>query len=637
MITHLVAAAWAQQAPDLTLDVERFRPTADAMGGATVESAETLGHLQVLVGLWGNRSEDPVNVERNLARVYLGQEEEPSNDGDGALDQRSVVDFQFGFGLYDRFSLTVDLPFVAWQEGFELASAWDPSVGTSIVPTAIGDLRITPKFVLASHKDGVAGLALLAKITAPTGPTRSYLGEGTATVTPTLVFEVADKPVFDAGHTIRVALNVGGLFRKAGTWTGGSDETLVFDDALVWGAMIGVSPGPVFELGVEANGLYGGPWVAQNPVEVLPWMKFRLDRRVAITVGAGVGAVPGLGAPDVRGFAGGSFQPSFDPAVRDRDRDGVVDKEDLCPDHAEDVDGVDDFDGCPDPDNDLDGVDDRVDACLGVAEDRDGFEDQDGCPEADNDADGIPDTADRCPLEPEIENGWQDEDGCPDARPLRDADRDGFLDDRDRCPTDAEDFDGFRDEDGCPDLDNDQDGLGDRVDACPLEPGPAPDGCPVVDRDGDRIHDDRDACPDVPETENGFEDHDGCPDEAPPQRVFVRETVIEITEKVHFAVNDSRIEEVSYNLLDEIARVLQDNPRVESVEVQGHTDSDGDDAYNLELSQRRAEAVVNGLIGRGVDPSRLTARGYGETAPITANDTPENKAANRRVELHIVR
>lgn len=131
---------------------------------------------------------------------------------------------------------------------------------------------------------------------------------------------------------------------------------------------------------------------------------------------------------------------------RDNDHDGILNEFDVCPDHAEDFDGFNDEDGCPDPDNDGDRIVDAEDTCPDQPEDFDGFQDEDGCPEADNDGDGI-------------------------------------IDGEDRCPDEAEDLDGFRDEDGCPDPDNDGDGVLDGQDQCPGTPSGIEvdaQGCPVV-------------------------------------------------------------------------------------------------------------------------------------------------------------
>jgi outer membrane protein OmpA-like peptidoglycan-associated protein len=117
----------------------------------------------------------------------------------------------------------------------------------------------------------------------------------------------------------------------------------------------------------------------------------------------------------------------------DKDKDGIRNDDDLCPVAAEDRDGWQDTDGCPDLDNDNDGIADTKDACPNDAEDRDGFRDDDGCPDADNDADGVIDARDKCPNELEDRDGWQDDDGCPDP----DNDGDGVLDAADKCPDTA--------------------------------------------------------------------------------------------------------------------------------------------------------------------------------------------------------
>lgn len=104
--------------------------------------------------------------------------------------------------------------------------------------------------------------------------------------------------------------------------------------------------------------------------------------------------------------------------VKDSDGDGIPDDVDECPYVAEDFDGFQDEDGCPELDNDFDGIIDINDQCPNVPEDFDGFQDEDGCPEFDNDFDGIPDIYDHCPNEPENFNGDEDHDGCPEERSL---------------------------------------------------------------------------------------------------------------------------------------------------------------------------------------------------------------------------
>jgi outer membrane protein OmpA-like peptidoglycan-associated protein len=269
----------------------------------------------------------------------------------------------------------------------------------------------------------------------------------------------------------------------------------------------------------------------------------------------------------------------------------------------------------------------------------------------DRDGDGVPDLDDACPDQP----GAPELKGCPVAK---DTDGDGVPDDIDRCPLDPEDRDGFQDEDGCPDPDNDGDGIVDRADACPNDPGPLESrGCPVVDRDGDGVPDADDRCPDeagpkenagCPDTDkdgDGTPDRlDRCPDKfgPPPDgcpRVYtlleVKKERIEIKQQVHFATAKYRVLPDSFGLLSQVAQVLNDFPKMR-VSIEGHTDNVGGEAANMKLSQRRAEAVRDYLVGKGISPSRLEAVGYGPTKPIASNKTARGKAQNRRTEFKVV-
>lgn len=250
-------------------------------------------------------------------------------------------------------------------------------------------------------------------------------------------------------------------------------------------------------------------------------------------------------------------------------------------------------------DRDHDHIPNRADACPDDPEDRDGFEDSDGCPELDNDQDGITDSADACPTDAEDADGFEDTNGCPDP----DNDADGLLDAADRCPDQAEDVDAFDDEDGCPDPDNDADGVPDAADNC--------------------VND--------PETANGFEDGDGCPDTVPAD---IQEFTGAIR-GINFDTNKSTIRADSEATLREALAVLKDHPTLR-IEVQGHTDDVGDDRFNLELSERRAGAVVDWFIIQGVDASRLRSVGYGELRPVAENTSDTGRAQNRRVEFRLL-
>ena len=210
-----------------------------------------------------------------------------------------------------------------------------------------------------------------------------------------------------------------------------------------------------------------------------------------------------------------------------------------------------------------------------------------------------------------------------------DRDLDGFSDGLDDCPDDPEDHDGYQDWDGCPDPDNDGDGIDDFNDPCPDEPEDVDgfeddDGCPDPDDDGDGVLDVDDECPDQPETVNGFEDDDGCPDQVSVSFPRVH---------LNFASGSVAIPVVeAQEAMAVVEQLLKDHPAIQ-VEIQGHTDSQGDATANLRLSEQRARAVKEYLVSRGISPDRLKTRGFGETMPIAGNHNAAGRAKNRRIEF----
>lgn len=283
---------------------------------------------------------------------------------------------------------------------------------------------------------------------------------------------------------------------------------------------------------------------------------------------------------------------------RDRDRDGIPDKYDQCPDKTEDVDGIQDDDGCPDYDNDNDGIPDSLDKCSKDAEDKDGFRDNDGCPDYDNDNDHTVDTADKCPTVSEDIDGFQDQDGCPDY----DNDKDMVPDTLDRCPDVPEDLDGFQDNDGCPDVNNDLDGVPDSLDRCPNQAGAFDNnGCPKLEQKSK---------PRTKEIKRG--------------RVILR--------GVTFEKGTATLEPSSFAILDDVYASLAEWPLVQ-LEIQGHTDNQGAAENKFELSRNRAEAVRNYLINKGVSPTRITAVGKADSDPIGKNATKAGRTINNRIEL----
>ncbi|MEO0326099.1 MAG: OmpA family protein, partial [Myxococcota bacterium] len=189
-----------------------------------------------------------------------------------------------------------------------------------------------------------------------------------------------------------------------------------------------------------------------------------------------------------------------------------------------------------------------------------------------------------------------------------------------------------------PDLDNDEDGILDTDDLCPDDPEDADDfqdldGCPDPDNDEDRILDVDDQCPNDPETYNGNDDEDGCPDTG---LVIVESNTVRILQKIFFETDSAEIQPRSFPLLDAVAATLNGNPQLTLIEIQGHADERGDDDYNLSLTRDRAAAVVEAMVQREVDRTRLRSAGYGERCPVNPRSNPRAWDANRRVEFKII-
>jgi OOP family OmpA-OmpF porin len=242
-------------------------------------------------------------------------------------------------------------------------------------------------------------------------------------------------------------------------------------------------------------------------------------------------------------------------------------------------------------------------------------------PNPDLDGDGVLNPEDACETVP----GPKENHGCPD----KDSDGDGVIDRADKCPHEA----GPAENSGCPDKDTDKDGVVDRLDKCPDQAGPPENnGCPDVDTDKDGIPDRLDKCPNEPETENNYQDQDGCPDEVP---VAVKKFTGGSLKNIDFDNGKATLRASSNGTLDEVVKVMADYPAVK-VEVGGHTDNTGERNANIDLSKARAESVKAYLVGKGISDARITTVGYGPDKPIADNKKASGRAQNRRVELKLV-
>jgi outer membrane protein OmpA-like peptidoglycan-associated protein len=217
--------------------------------------------------------------------------------------------------------------------------------------------------------------------------------------------------------------------------------------------------------------------------------------------------------------------------------------------------------------------------------------DEKGCPK-DSDGDGVPDYLDECPDTPAAARESVDKKGCP-----KDGDGDGVPDYLDECPDTPEKAIGFVDAKGC-ELDSDGDGVADYKDECPLVPG--------------------------------IKENKGCPE----LKREVRQLLQKAMQGIEFESGKATIKKKSYPLLDQIANIFIENSNY-IIEVQGHTDNTGNPELNKTLSDKRAHAVMDYMLKKGVEAHRLSAVGYGQDQPIADNKTKAGRQKNRRVEFKI--
>jgi outer membrane protein OmpA-like peptidoglycan-associated protein len=657
-LAPLAAHAQADDPVSVSLPLDRYRPTIDDKGLLTTEGGGIPSHMAFQTGLLLNYALNPLVLR----------------DGNGTIvaplvAHRLVGDAQFTIGLFDYFSVGVDLPVTLVQTGGDLGDfAGAVGLAEGLAGIGVGDLKLIPKIRLLREDQHVVSLAIIPTLTLPTagglrfgadGPSYAYggdyLGEGPGAVA--FIPEVAVstnmagfRPALNVAYRLRQSTRYLDAFQihpeivyrlglgyDLNTILAGSN-TMAFVE--LYGATADRNP---FGLLSNEN---PGEVRLQNPLEGLLGARYKTPiDGVSVEGGVATGLRAGFGSPDLRLSLGVRY--SVDD--QDKDDDGIDDAKDGCKDDPEDKDGFDDGDGCPDPDNDQDGIPDLNDKCAADPEDKDGFDDTDGCADPDNDGDGTKDVHDACV----DDKGPVENRGCP----AKDSDHDGITDDKDACkdvpgiaakngcPNDDKDNDGVKDVDdacvdvvgtaaakGCPDKDGD--GVNDADDACVDVAGIAEfKGC--KDSDSDGIVDSADKCPTEPEVINGVDDGDGCPDKGKVLVVVTKEK-IQLNETVLFDPGKDTILAKSFPLLDQVALVMKAHPELKKIRIEGHTDSDGDDAKNLDLSKRRAASVVTALVQRGIDAGRLSSEGYGETVPIADNKTKDGKAKNRRVDLKIL-
>jgi outer membrane protein OmpA-like peptidoglycan-associated protein len=562
------------------MDLNLFRPAIDSKGFFATNGADILGGGDLSLGL-------VVDYGHNLL---------PLSAGHGApfmATHAFKAAFLFDYGIANILVIGLSAPVIL--NGGEKVTDVGPGATAgkggknadystdSLNAQALGDLALHIKIPIL-RPDAPLGIALLAQAGVGVGGSRNFASEPGFFYWPQLILEK------QVGTVLRLGLDAGyrGHTGENPTFGIGKDKKpqlqsglLEYGNLVTGSFAVSVRPAPVIDLVAETYATYqvGGASERKQRLsaEALGGIKLFLEKNSYFSAAAGPGYAPGFQTAQLRAMIGFVYEPALTPREKpdeDRDHDGVPDKYDKCPDVPGDKTGREDDDGCP-------------------AKHDDGNGDRDG--------DGILDKNDKCPDEPEDRDGFEDADGCPDP----DNDHDGIPDKLDKCPNEPEDKDGFEDADGCPDPDNDKDGIPDVVDKCPNEP----------------------------ETFNGFEDEDGCPDQG---RVVIQDNNIVILDKILFKTGSAEILKESYPVVDAVATTLAHHPEFGLLEVQGHADERGAPQMNLKLTQERSASVLEALVQKGIDRSRLRSMGFGPYCPI---DPARNAAAwdkNRRVEFKVV-
>jgi OmpA-OmpF porin, OOP family len=570
------AVAWTASASADGLPLNRFdpAPAGDRMFG--VQSPYAAGTATPHLMLLGDYANNPLVLRRKSDDAEVGN----------VVGGQLFVHLNGSLALFDRINLNIDVPLALYQGGDSPTS--NGASFSSPSGAEFGDLRAGLRVRLLGGYHDAFQLALGGYVWFPTGKSGGFVGDGNVRGMPQLIV---------GGRTDRIVWSVAGgpELRSSQVYAGVDQATMIKG-----GAGIGVLLGDrrQFQIGPEVNVAFSTKSVEKRTTnaEALLGARYRVVRDLELGIAGGPGLTSGIGTPDFRGLLMVAYSPE---QKADRDKDGITDDIDACPDEFGDRSDDPAKNGCPPPkDRDKDGIVDDIDACPDVPGVRSDDPAKNGCPlPKDRDGDGVPDDVDACPDTAGVRSDDPAKNGCP-------PDRDG-------------------------------DGIPDSVDACPDLKGvassdPKQNGCPP-DTDGDGIRDDVDACvnekgkPDPDPTKNG------CP-----TAVRVTEAAIVILQQVQFDTGKATIKKASDGLLDEVAAVMKEHPEILKLEIQGHTDDRGNRKTNEKLSQDRADSVKKALGSRGIDQGRLVAKGYGQSAPIDDNKTETGRQKNRRVEFKIV-
>jgi outer membrane protein OmpA-like peptidoglycan-associated protein len=476
----------------------------------------------------------------------------------------------------------------------------------------LGDLMLDLQGRVVDGAAAPVGVALAGRLILPTASVAAPLGNRS---TGWELAAIVDRRFGD----LHLSTNVGtrGVPRAV-------FEHIVWDDQLFvrTGAGYHLTPsaGLSAELGAQTN-WSSGDNPAGTAAELMGGGWYGIAESVTLRGGASVGLGRAPGTPVARLLLGASWEPDRYP---DRDLDGIVDRDDWCPDEPEDEDGFDDWDGCVDAPTTivLDVTDPDGAPIDGLVVRLQGPEDHEltggdkvltlhpGTYTVHASADGY------LPLTEELVVGEQA--GQTLQRPL--VAKLGTL----RLwtvDTDGNPVEGYYTVSG-----------GDPWPADGREVTvPAGEHALVIAAEGYTAQ----AVSLHVEHGQGREYSAVLVGEGASRPVRMTSDRIEIDEQVFFALNKATIQPASYGLLDAVASTILAHPEVSRVRIEGHTDDQGPASYNTKLSQQRADAVRAYLVSKGVDPTRLRSVGFGSSRPLKPGDDESAHEANRRVEFHL--
>ncbi|MBN2716684.1 MAG: OmpA family protein [Deltaproteobacteria bacterium] len=453
-----------------------FDPAIDTKGHITVDGSPVLPHLRFSLGLlldlgfnsWVAVEQNDTPIEDEIPTTHSGEFTTIDGYNHITLDRMVSARFQANFGLFNRFAVGLQIPLLVPvgqyysfdAEGYEDQTHWS-NKGT------FGDISLHIKASILRSDWHPFGLAFIAQYFIPTGKSELLTGEpGGGAFAFKAILDAEPFSWYRIGFNAGVRLPLGAEERNLLSWHRGDDayddieghvngcdgdcqdneprELFKYGSSFYFGVGQSITMFPeIMDLVLE---FYGNQLISQMgntkylSLEASGALKFFIEESSYLMAGYAHG-IPvadtqsGYAYQNMehRMFLGFCYEPSMDVLIRDedmdRDGDGIPDKSDACPDDPEDLNGIEDDDGCPENDMDGDGIKDKFDRCPLVPEDRDGDRDDDGCPESneyvgaanagpsqtsDRDMDRIVDVNDQCPDSPETYNGFNDEDGCPD-------------------------------------------------------------------------------------------------------------------------------------------------------------------------------------------------------------------------------